>query len=61
MFKQNAFHGAVHTVQTISEVRDVSMKMLGKKYIGAGTDTEGYIVNCVYIQELLDIEKEIYL
>ena len=35
--------------------------MLGKKYIGDGTDEEGFIVNCVYIQEKLDIETEIYL
>ena len=35
--------------------------MLGKKYISDQTDDEGYIVNCVYIQEQLKIEKEIYL
>ena len=35
--------------------------MLGKKYVNEQTEEEGYIVNCVYIQEQLDIEKELYL
>ena len=48
-FKENAFHGGVHTLSTISEVRDVSDKMLGKNYVGPGTDAEGFIVNCVFI------------
>lgn len=60
-FKENGYHGGVHTLSTISEVRDCSEKMLGKMYVGEGTDDEGFIVNCVYIQEKLDIETEIYL
>ncbi len=35
--------------------------MLGKKYVNEDTDSEGYIVNCVYIQEQLEIEQELYL
>ena len=35
--------------------------MLGKKYINQKTEEEGYIVNCVYIQEKLNIDKEIFL
>ena len=35
--------------------------MLGKKYINEHTPDDGFIVNCVYIQEQLAIEKQIYL
>ena len=48
-FRENAFHGGVHTVSSMSDVQNVSEKMLGKNYVGEGTDAEGYIVNCVYI------------
>ena len=48
-FKENGFKGGIHTVETISEVRDTANKMLGKKYVSPYTDDEGYIVNCVYI------------
>ena len=52
-FVENAFHGGVHSLSSISEVRDISEKMLGNRYVGPGTDAEGFIVNCVFIQEEL--------
>ena len=60
-FKENGFHGGIHTVDTISQVKETCEKMLGKKYINDNTEDEGFIVNCVYIQEKLNIEKEIFL
>ena len=42
-------------------MRDIADKMLGKKYISPNTDEEGYIVQCVYIQEELDVEMQLYL
>ena len=36
-------------------------KILGKKYINEETEDDGFIVNCVYIQEELDVQKELYL
>ena len=60
-FVENGFHRGIHTVETISEVKETAEKMLGKKYVNDHTEDEGYIVNCVYIQEKLNIEKEIFL
>ena len=35
-------------------------KMLGKKYISEKVP-EGLVVNCVYIQEKLNIDKQLYI
>lgn len=35
--------------------------MLGKRYINENTEDDGFMVNCVYIQEKLNIDKEIFL
>lgn len=60
-FRENAFHGGIHTAKSITEVREIANKMLGKNYVCPGSEGEGIIVNCVYIQEQLDTQKEIYL
>lgn len=48
-FKENGFHGGIQTANTIEEVRDISKRMLGKKYINDATSDDGFVVNCVYI------------
>lgn len=54
-FRQTGLHGAVHSVETIQDVREIADKMLGKKFVNQHTDEDGQIVHCVYIQEELDI------
>ena len=48
-FKENGFIGGLHSVETLSQVRDTADKMLGKKYVSERTEAEGTIVHCVYI------------
>ena len=36
-------------------------KMCGKKYVNKYTGPDGYICNCVYIMEHLDIAKQLFL
>lgn len=48
-FKENGFHGGIHTVTTLAEVQDIAGNMLGKKYINEHTEEQGVIVSCVYI------------
>ena len=40
---------------------EVAEKMCGKKFVNKHTGPQGYLCNCVYIMEELDIDKEIYL
>ena len=61
IFKESGFEGGIHATENISEVRTISDKMLGKKYVSDLTGADGYIVNCVYIQEQLQIDKELFL
>ena len=56
-FKENGFIGGLHSVETLTQVREVSDKMLGKKYVSERMTQEGAIVHCVYIQEQLDIQQ----
>ena len=35
--------------------------MCGKKFVNKYTGPDGYLCNCVYIMEELDVEKEIFL
>ena len=60
-FKENNFQGGIHTVDTIDEVAELANKMCGKRYVSEHTGPDGYICNCVYIMEHLDIDKEIFL
>ena len=56
-FKENGFIGGLHSVEELSQVRDVADRMLGKKYISEKTEQGGVIVHCVYIQEQIDIQQ----
>lgn len=48
-FKENGFQGAIHTVDDFSQVKVISDKMLGKKYVSQATGVQGFVVHCVYI------------
>ena len=60
-FLENDFIGGIHSVDSIDDVQEVSDKMLGKRYVNELTGKEGYVCTNVFIQEHLDIAKEIYL
>ena len=60
-FKENGFIGGVHAVNSLNAVQETAKKILGKKYINEETEDDGFIVNCVYIQEELDVQKGLYL
>ena len=60
-FKENNFEGGIHTVDSPHEVAEVAGKMCGKKFVNKFTGPDGYLCNCVYIMEELDVEKEIFL
>ena len=53
--------GGVKFVRDLKELEYTSKKLLGSKLITKQTDAEGQPVNCVLIQEPIEIKKELYL
>lgn len=57
----NGFKGGVHLTKNPSEVKDLSLKMLGNRLITKQTPKSGILVNKVMVAESVDIKRETYL
>lgn len=53
--------GGVKIAKSLSEVESIAKDMLGMRLITPQTPKEGKVVRKIYIEEALDISKEIYL
>ncbi|CAI2367899.1 unnamed protein product [Moneuplotes crassus] len=60
-FKENQFRGGVHIAKTPEEAETLSKEMIGYSLVTKQSGEEGLRCNSVYLVELLDIMKEMYL
>jgi len=60
-FKENAFQGGVHIVDTPEKVREIAGKMCGNTLVTKQSGDDGLPCNKVYIVGAISIEKEFYL
>ena len=55
-FRENGFKSGIHMCDTISDVRDVADKMLGKHLVLPQSNEEGLMCNSVLVMEHLEID-----
>ena len=53
--------GGVILAESIKEVREFCQKWLGKNMVTYQTDSKGQPVSCILLEEVTDIERELYL
>lgn len=58
---ENDYQGGVHVAQSESEAKSIADKMIGFSLVTKQSGKEGMPCSAVYLVELLDIEKEMYL
>jgi succinyl-CoA synthetase beta subunit len=60
-FKETQFQGGVHIVPSADEAASIAEKMIGNHLVTKQSGEDGLPVNCVYIVEKVNIDKEMYL
>ena len=61
-FKENGLQSGIHHVDNIEQAADLAEGMCGKHFVYTErTGPDGFMCDCVFIVERLDIAKEIFL
>jgi succinyl-CoA synthetase beta subunit len=60
-FKENEYKGGVHVAKSSTEAKTIAENMLGYSLVTKQSGPSGMKCNAVYLVQLLDIEKEMYL
>mmetsp|Transcript_17470 Transcript_17470/g.29404 ORF Transcript_17470/g.29404 Transcript_17470/m.29404 type:complete len:128 (+) Transcript_17470:252-635(+) len=59
--KETGFQGGVKLVNSAAEAKTLSSEFLGKHLVTKQSGEDGLKVNCVYLVQKLNIDKEMYL